>query len=206
MSMAKTIGRCLGVLWMLPHGLLYLLALPVMGRERAFAGASERIARVPGMLGVYTRYAFYRWTLHHVGRDVYFGFMSVLSKPAAIIRDRVYIGRFCSLGWVELGEDVMLADGVQVLSGRHQHGSSTGHEHQGTHPPAAGKEAPRRDQPQSFSLVKVGRGSWLGAGSVVMAEVGQHAVVGAGAVVVKPVADHATVGGVPAKVIQVKTD
>ncbi len=193
MNPAKVIGRLLGTFWMLPHLSFYLLAVPMLGRQRAFAGASERIAKVPGLLGVYTRYAFYRLTLHHVGRDVYFGFMSVLSKPSAVIGDRVYIGRFCSLGWVDLGEDVMLADGVQVLSGRHQHGSTS----------AAGDHVPdknvRRDQPQQFSLVKVGRGSWLGAGAIIMADVGQHAVVAAGAVVVKPVADHATVAGVPAK-------
>ena len=193
MSPAKTIGRLLGMFWMLPHLLLYLLALAVLGRQRAFASASERIARIPGLLGVYTRYAFYRLTLHHVGQDVYFGFMSVLSKPAASIGDRVYIGRFCSLGWVELGADVMLADGVQVLSGRHQHGSAM---------PPGPTEKIRRDQPQQFSLVKVGRGSWLGAGAVVMADIGAHAVVAAGAVVVKPVEDHATVAGVPAKVLR----
>jgi len=163
------------------------MASPVLGDERAFIGASERIARAPGHLGVYTRQAFYRATLEHVGNDVYFGFMSLFSKRSARLGDRVYIGRMCTLGLVDIGNDVMLADGVQILSGRHQHGTQ------------ADDTATLRDNEQTFTRVTIGRGAWLGAGAIVMADVGEGAVVGAGAVVVKPVAANARVGGVPAK-------
>ena len=83
----------------------------------------------------------------------------------------------------------MLADGVQILSGRHQHGSDV----------VDGQAL--RDNPQQYSKVCVGAGAWLGAGAVVMADVGERAVVGAGAVVVKPVPAEAKVGGVPARTL-----
>ena len=174
----------------LPCLLSYWAAQPLLGRERAFSAASESISRMPGTRGVYARQAFYRRTLRHVGKDVYFGFLSVFSKPDAVVGDGVYIGRFCCLGRVELGDEAMLADGVQVLSGRHQHGSVS----------EAGQ--PLRSNAQQFDTVRVGRGAWLGTSAVVMADVGERAVIGAGGVVVKPVPADQTAVGVPAKPIE----
>lgn len=187
----KWIARCLGLLFALPHLIGYWIGCALMGEARAFPAASERIARIPGNLGVYARQSFYCRTLKHVGSDVYFGFMTVFSKPDATVGDRVYIGRFCTIGLADLGDDVMLADGVQVLSGRHQHGK----------PDNTDDSQPMRDNAQQFTRVTIGNGAWLGAASVVMANVGDHAVVGAGAVVVKPVDSRTKVGGVPAKLL-----
>lgn len=192
MSVAKSIAKILGTLRALPHVVCHLFWKAAIGPDRAFTGASESIARVPGVIGVYARQFFYKGTLARVGVDVHFGFMSLFSKRAATIGDRVYIGRFCTIGWAEIGDDVMLADGVQVLSGRHQHGSEA----------ASGSSGKAlRDNEQSFSKVTIGKGAWLGAGAIVMADVGEGAIVGAGAVVVKPVPAGAKVGGVPAKAL-----
>ncbi len=187
MSGLKSLARMLGWSRSLPARLSYRIGLLLYEPDRAFALTSERLGRVPGNLGVYTRQSFYSATLEQVGTDVHFGFMSLLSKRQSRIADRVYIGRMCTLGWVDIGPDVMLADGVQVLSGRHQHGDDEG------------RGQPRRQQPQHFERIRIGAGAWLGAGAVVMADVGDHAVVAAGAVVVKPVAAGAKVGGVPAR-------
>jgi acetyltransferase-like isoleucine patch superfamily enzyme len=186
-SAAKSIAKLVGTVRGLPHVVCHLFWKAAIGPDRAFTGASESIARVPGVIGVYARQFFYKGTLAKVGVDVHFGFMSLFSKRAATIGDRVYIGRFCTIGWAEIGDDVMLADGVQVLSGRHQHGRE-----------AASGEA-LRDNEQVFTKVTIGKGAWLGAGAIVMADVGEGAIVGAGAVVVKPVPAGAKVGGVPAK-------
>ncbi len=189
-GIAKTIGRTVGLVLALPSLVGYVLGSALMGKERAFALTSERLAVRGGLLGIYTRQAFYRYTTGGVGRDVCFGFMTVFSKPAIRIGQRVYIGRFCSIGWVELQDDVMLADGVQILSGRHQHGAESR------------DGEPLRDNEQAYRRVTIGRGAWIGAGAVVMADVGPGAVVAAGAVVVKPVPAGARVGGVPAKALK----
>ncbi len=200
MSLAKSMGKIVGFCLAFPPLLRWAVArrFPGIGAQRALAGASESIARSPGLVGVYQRQAFYRVALAGVGDDVYFGFMSVFSKPEARIGSGVYIGRFCSIGWADIGDEVMLADGVQILSGGRQHlpadDAKAGQEHdlpQG--------QATMRQGPQVFSKVTIGRGAWLGAGAIVMADVGEHAVVGAGAVVVKPVPAGAKVGGVPAR-------
>lgn len=186
MAIIKRLARFVGYCRATPHWLTYQTGCVLFGRERAFPAASERISRIPGLLGVYARQAFYRCTLRHTGEDVYFGFMSVLSKPDARIGDRVYIGRFCTIGLAEIGDDTLLADAVQVLSGRHQHGRA-----------AAG--GPPHDQAPQFTRVTIGAGAWLGAGAIVMADIGDQAVVAAGAVVVKPVENGSRVGGVPAR-------
>ena len=45
-------------------------------------------------------------------------------------------------------------------------------------------------------------GSWIGSGSVVMADVGERAVVAAGSVVTQPVPALVVAGGVPARVLK----
>jgi acetyltransferase-like isoleucine patch superfamily enzyme len=175
----KSMLRIAGLLLALPYLAAYVCRL---------SAGSEAVSLIPGTMGVYTRQAFYRWTLRRVGADVHFGFLSLFSKGAAEIGDRVYIGRMCTIGWAVLGDDVMLADGVQVLSGGHQHG-------------AAGPGQAMREAPQTFTQVTIGRGAWIGAGAIVMADVGEGAVVAAGAVVVEPVPAGAKVGGVPARAL-----
>ncbi len=191
MSIAKTIGQCLGACRAIPYRCCHALSCAVLGQEKAFIAASERIARLAGYVGIYTRQSFYRATLEHVGADVYFGFMSLFSKRGARLGDRVYIGRMCTIGLADIGDDVMLADGVQVLSGRHQHGAEA----------SGGGDASDtlRDNEQTFTKITIGKGAWIGAGAVVMADVGEGAIVGAGAVVVRPVEAGTKVGGVPAK-------
>lgn len=187
MNITKTVGQGIGYVRAVTHLLRFWVCKPLLGSQRAFIAASERAGRAPGYLGLYARQAFYRHVLARVGRDVYFGYMSLFSKAQATVGDRVYIGRFCTIGWVEIGDDVMLADGVQILSGRHQHGRQ------------AEEGQTRRDHEQAFTKVTIGQGAWLGAGAIVMADVGDGAVVGAGAVVTKPVKAGARVGGVPAQ-------
>lgn len=172
----------------LPRFCFYVLARAVVG-SRAFGASSESIARIPGMRGNFLRQAFYRHTLARCGHDVSFGWMSVFSMTEARVADRVYIGRFCSLGFADLGEEVMLADGVQILSGGREH----------TREDVA---ASMQSQKQSYQRVKVGRGTWVGAGAVVMADVGKYCIIGAGAVVNKPIPDCSLAVGVPACVVK----
>jgi acetyltransferase-like isoleucine patch superfamily enzyme len=185
---AKKLAQSVAALRAIPMLLRYRLACKIMGRERALSQLSETLSAKTGMMGLYVRHAVYSRILDHVGNDVYIGFMSQFSKTHAQLGDRVYIGRFCTIGSVVMGDDVMLADHVQLLSGRHQHGDSksSGILHENSH---------------VYQTITIGKGAWIGAGAVVMADVGEGAIVGAGAVVTKPVAAGDRVGGVPARSI-----
>ena len=80
---AKRWALALAGLWVLPRRLAFAATRPWFGDDRAFLAASESIARIPGMRGVYCRQAFYARTLARCGRDVYFGWQSVFSMRAA---------------------------------------------------------------------------------------------------------------------------
>ncbi len=176
-------------LWVAPRLLAYRLAALVFGRDRAFLAASESIARVPGMHGVYCRQAFYRRTLAECGRDCYFGWLSTFSMPACRVGEGAYIGRRCSVGFADIGPAAMLADGVQVLSGGREHGR------------AEAPGASHREQPQEFRRMRIGAGAWIGTNAVLMADVGEGAVIGAGAVVNRTVPAGVVAVGVPARVV-----
>ncbi len=184
--MLKSIGQFVGVLRSLPLLVRYALLRRVVGADRALSLVSERAAGIPALLGVYTRQAFYGRVLEASGNDVHFGYQTLLSKCDAQIGDRVYLGRFCIVGRVTIGSDTRIADGVQLLSGRHHHGTGE----QGVNASSV-----RHDR------ITIGRNVWIGANAVVMADVCDGAIIGAGAVVTKPVAPNETVVGVPAKPI-----
>lgn len=172
----------------LPAFLLYRLAAALMEKERAFPGWSHFFSLFPGLSGVYLRRAFYRLVLAGCGPDVCLEFGTIFAHPGARVGRGVYVGAFCCLGEIVLGDDVLIASHVSVMSGPQQHGIER-------------LDIPIRMQPRNRQRVSVGEDSWIGEHAVVMADVGRHCVIGAGAVVVKPIPDFAIAVGVPAKVI-----
>jgi acetyltransferase-like isoleucine patch superfamily enzyme len=93
------------------------------------------------------------------------------------------------IGPVDIGTDVLLAQHV-VCSGLN-------HEFRDVYRPIA-------EQPVTTAPIRIGDGSWLGAGAVVTAGVtiGEHCVVAAGAVVTRDVPDRCVVGGNPARILR----
>jgi len=181
---ARALMRGLGELSAMRHLMGYAVMRGPIGADRALQLAGEGVARVPGLRGVWTRAAFYRRTLAGFGDRVCIGYGSAISKTGTTVGDEVYVGRYCGVGLADLGAGCMLSDGVQVLSGGRQHGADGSARDEGT---------------MQYERVRIGRGAWIGANAVVMADVGAGAIVGAGAVVTRPVNDGARVAGVPAK-------
>lgn len=136
----------------------------------------------------------------HLGRDVLVGRHATLSvgygpgDPHAPARGLV-IGDRCVLGAgatilahasIELAEDVWFGQDVFVSDASHGYQDPTvpiGHQF--------GEHAP----------VRIGAGSWVGHGAIILpgTTIGRNAVVAAGSVVRGEVPDHAVVGGVPAR-------
>ena len=192
-SFAKTLARgCCAVL-VLPMTLCYFATASVQGRDRAFRSASEWMSLLPGTMGVYLRFAFYRQVLQQCETDACVSFGTVFSHAGLKLGRSVYIGNHCSIGDVTLEDDVLLASHVSIMNGSNQHGTSR-------------LDVPVREQPGIFDPVTIGKDTWVGERAVVTADVGRHCIVGAGAVVTKPVPDYAIVVGVPAKVVGDRRD
>ena len=167
----------------------YWLSSCLVGRAAAFPGWSQAFSLLPGLTGVYLRWAFYRWTLPVCGEDACIGFGTTLSHPTARIGRTVYVGTFCSLGDVTLEDDVLIASHVSVMNGSSQHRIDR-------------LDIPVREQAGTWPRVTIGRDSWIGERAIVMADVGKHCVIAAGSVVTRPLPDYAIAVGSPARVLR----
>src|SRR5579884_325682 len=101
-----------------------------------------------------------------------------------------FVGQGCVIygqGGVEVGPATMLAPGVTIITARH--GFSR-------------RDIPQKFQEETFAPVCIGSDCWLGARSVVLAgvRIGRGTVVGAGSVVTEDLPDYVVAFGVPAKV------
>jgi virginiamycin A acetyltransferase len=187
--MLKFIANAVATLLVLPAWLAYRLGSAAIGAERAFPGWSQLFSLVPGLSGIYLRRAFYRLVLPECGADACISFGTVFSHPTARLGRKVYIGLYCTIGDVTLGDDVLVASHVSIINGGRQHSIDR-------------LDTPIREQPGEYPRITIGADSWIGERSLVMANVGRHAVVAGGAVVAKPVPDYAVVGGVPARLLR----
>jgi acetyltransferase-like isoleucine patch superfamily enzyme len=139
----------------------------------------------------------------HVGRDTLIGkyatlsvgygpTQSVLPDRALVIGDRCVLGaRTCITAHesIEIGDDVWFGQDVFVSDASH-----------GYQDP----DVPVGNQFGEHQPVRIGAGSWIGHGAMILpgTTIGRNVVVAAGSVVRGTVEDHAIVGGVPARPIR----
>lgn len=128
-------------------------------------------------------------TLQRCGPDVCIEFGTIISQSAVEIGRRVYIGPRCSIGECVIEDDVLLGSNVDIISGRHQHY-------------AEDLNMPIREQGGQLEKIVIGKDSWLGNSSIVMANVGEKSIVAAGSVVIRDVEPFSIVGGNPARLIK----
>lgn len=185
----KTIIDSIATLLVLPAIVCCRAGVRILGPHQGFAGWSQGMSLLPGLVGVYLRRAFYKRTLAHCGDGACITFGTTFSHPTARIGKDVYVGAFCSLGDVVIEDDVLIASNVSVMNGCRQHGTER-------------LDIPIREQPGTYEAVTIGRDSWIGERAVVAASIGKHCVIGAGAVVTKPIPDYAIAVGVPARVVR----
>lgn len=185
----KVFANALAMGFVLPLVICYWLGSLVLGAGKAFPGWSQAFSLVPGLTGAYLRRAFYKLVLPRCGRDSFLSFGTIFSHPTAEVGCRVYAGLGCCLGDVTLEDDVLLGSNVSIMNGSGQHGIDR-------------LDIPIREQPGIWPRITIGRDTWIGDRSIVMANVGKHCVIGAGSVVTKPVPDYAIAAGVPARVLR----
>lgn len=116
-----------------------------------------------------------------------------LDTPTVIsIGDRCNIGRRCSLiarVGITIGDDVTVAPDVYITDHNHAYDDVT---------------VPISSQWPHESPVTIGRGSWLGAGAVVLpgTTIGENVTVAGGSVVRGEIPDRCVVAGVPGQVVR----
>ena len=173
----------------LPFYVFYKLESFIVRTEQSFCGMSQFFSLMPGVFGKYLRREFYRLALKSCSSDCCISFGTIFSHPGAEVGKGVYIGAYCTIGTVSLGENVLLGSNVDIMSGKNQHSFKE-------------LEVPIKEQAVRFERVFVGADTWVGNGAIIMANVGKKCVVGAGSVVVEAIEDHSIAAGNPAMVIR----
>ena len=185
----KTLARIGATLMLAPEFLSYWIRARWLGRDRALEGSTQMLSLIPGLVGQVFRRAFLSQVLDCCHPETTVEFGTIFSKARARIDENVYIGPNCHIGWVHVERDVLIAAGVHIPSGPRTHGT-------------ADLSMRIQDQPGLLQQIRIGAGTWIGSGAVVMADVGCDSVVGAGAVVTKPIPDRVLAAGVPARVVR----
>ena len=188
-ALARSLVQLICMAVMLPSILLYRIQAVVLGSDRAFSGWSQLLSLIPGLLGVYLRNAFYRFTMGECSVDCHIGFGTIFSNPDVTVASGVYIGNYCSIGEVTIEKDVLIASNVSIMNGCHQHGTSE-------------LSLPIRDQAGVYLPITIGQDTWLGERAIVAASVGKHCIIGAGALVLHSVPDYCVAVGVPARILR----
>lgn len=119
-----------------------------------------------------------------------------LPERALVIGDRCLVNVRCGIvahESIEIGDDVWFGQGVYITDANHGMEIS---------------EVPFGKQLGEHQPVVVGRGCWLGQGSVILpgARLGEQCVVAAGSVVRGEIPPRSVVAGVPGKVIRTLED
>lgn len=165
------------------------------GKEFGSFGSGSCLAFPPG--SVFGQ----RWI--RVGRDTMIGphvslsagmapGQSMVTDPVISIGDRCVIGRGSHIVGhlsIDIGDDVQTGPYVYITDQNHSYESL---------------DEPIGRQWPTERPVRVGAGSWLGAGVILLpgADIGEHVVVAAGSVVRGPVDDRCVVAGAPARVVR----
>jgi acetyltransferase-like isoleucine patch superfamily enzyme len=121
--------------------------------------------------------------------DCVIGFATIFSQHDTEIGKGVYIGPQCNIGMCKIGKNCLVGSGVHITSGSMQHNFDD-------------IDSPIQQQGGSYMKIEVGEDSWIGNGSLIMANIGKKCIIGAGSVVTKDVADYSIMAGNPAKLIK----
>jgi acetyltransferase-like isoleucine patch superfamily enzyme len=166
-----------------------LVLISKISSETGFRTASELLSLIPFALGVIMRYEFYRRTLTSCGENVFVSFGTVFYYPQLSIGSNVLIGMFNTIHHVDFGSNVMTAEGCRFLSGSKYHNFDR-------------TDVPMTMQGGKLKRIKIEDDVWIGANAVVMEDVGRGSVLGAGSVVVNKVEPFSIVAGNPARLIK----
>ena len=156
--------------------------------EVVFLFWAHSFALLPGLPGVFLRRAYYFLTLDRCSPNCYINFGTIFTHRSAIVEDHVYLGSFAIVGSAFLGRNSLIGSRVSILSGASLH---VRNEKGGWEP---------FDQSRMVQ-VRIEPDVWVGEGALIMADIGRGSMIGAGTVVTSKVKANIMVAGNPARFI-----
>lgn len=187
-SVAKSGIQAVALLLVLPLAGTELVARRIVGHDVWLAFQAQFLSLFPGKSGYFLRGAYYFLILRKCPLDCCFHFGTIFTHSGTEVGRRVRTGIGCVVGLATIGDDVILAEDVHILSGNKQHGVSP--------------SLPFSGQPGIKTCVHIGKNVWVGAGSMVLADIGSNCIIGAGSVVQRAIPDDVVALGNPARPIR----
>lgn len=133
------------------------------------------------------------------GKNVYISTGCHFIEKNISVGDNVYIGKNCFFqtthGKIIIGSNVMFGPRVHIHGGNHKYNKV------GVYMYSVHDKEPGED-----GVVQIEDDSWIGSNALILkgVKIGQGSIVAAGAVVIKSVEPYSIVGGNPAKLIKMR--
>jgi len=188
-AVLKGISRRICRFLVLPLYVSMLVGEILIKTDQPFHGCSQFLSLIPGILGNYLRREFYILALAKCSDDCCIEFGTILNQRTIEIGRRVYIGTNCCIGECKIEDDVLIGSNVDIVSGKSQHFYER-------------LDLPIREQGGVLEKILIGKDSWLGNSSLIMANIGEKCVVGGGSVVIEDLDPFMIAGGNPARVMR----
>ncbi len=174
---------------LLPIFICYKIHAKFSKSERLFTDFAQLVSLVPGTVGNYIRREYYKFTLSKCSNTCSIGLGTIIAHPGTEIGERAWIGTYCTIGTVVIGDDVLIGSNVDILDGGKQHTFED-------------LDVPIAQQKRIITKISIGSNSWLGNSSVVLENIGAGCIIGAGSVVVKSIEDFSVAVGNPARIVK----
>jgi acetyltransferase-like isoleucine patch superfamily enzyme len=168
---------------------LYVTYYLCLSRFIGFEQVAFKVSLLPYRMGSDIRYRFYKKSLKAVGDNVYFALGTVVTNKATTIGSNVRLGPYTSIGWAHLGDDILTAQHVHILSGSKQHSFSR-------------DDIPIISQPGNINCVHIAGDNWIGANVVVMHDIGKGTIIGSGSTISTTIKSMCVAAGSPCRVIR----
>lgn len=155
--------------------------------------AGQVVRYIPGFFGDYARVMAYRKVMKRLGRNSYLSDGVVVLYPENIeIGDDVSVNQLCvihGMGGVRIGSKSRIGYGVKLLSFNHEF---------------AERGMPIMNQGYDKGMIDIGEDVWIGANSIVLkgVKIGRGSVIGACSLVNKDVPPYSVAIGIPARVMK----
>jgi acetyltransferase-like isoleucine patch superfamily enzyme len=162
-----------------------------LSRFIGFELVAFKISMLAYRRGNQIRYNFYKKTLQAVGENVLFSFGTIVTNKNTTIGSNVRFGPFNTIGWAKIGDDILTAQYVHILSGSEQHSFSR-------------LDMSITAQPGKIRCVNIDGNNWIGANVVVMDDIGKGSVIGSSSVVVSKIIANVVAVGNPCRVLKAR--